>query len=190
MIRTLGIIGVCAAATLAVAACSSPPPEPTSTPPPTSTATPVSTSTPVPTPTVEPTPTTVAGDPTPTPELDALFLYTQAVQLLTAGMYKEAIPPYSSVIKRIPDFGLAYHGRALAYYHEERLQLALDDFDKTIELKPEFADAYRNRAIVHRDRDETDKAIADLDVALKLYQQEGDAFGTADVRRLLELMRQ
>ena len=132
----------------------------------------------------------VLDDPTPTPELDALFLYTQAVQFLTAGMYKEAIAPYSSVIKRIPDFGLAYHGRALAYYHEDRLQLALNDFNKTIELKPELAVAYTNRAIVYSDQDETDKVIADLEMALKLYQRQANAPAAEDVRRLLDSMKQ
>ena len=187
--RRWAAIGACAVVALAVVACSTTPPEPT--PSPTETATPASTPTPEPTPTPEATPTTVAdAEPTPTPELDALFLYTQAVQLLTAGMYKEAIPPYSSVIRRIPDFGLAYHGRALAYYHEERLQLALDDFDKTIELKPGFADAYRNRAIVHRDRGDTDMAADDLEKALELYRRGANMAASAEVSGLLESLKE
>ena len=137
-----------------------------------------------------PTPTaTVGPEPSPTPRLEALFEYTRAVQLLDIQEYEDAIPAYGLVIRRLPDFALAYHGRGLAYYHLEQIGLAIEDFDKAIELDPEFADAYRNRGVVHLNEGDTEKAISDLEMALSLYHPVRDAASLLDVRLLLEDLR-
>ena len=88
-------------------------------------------------------------------------------------MYKEAIPRFTLVIKVLPDLALGYHGRGLAYYHQEIVDLALDDFDKAIELDPDFAAAYRNRGVVYGNEGEIRKAIADLEKALELFTAAG-----------------
>jgi tetratricopeptide (TPR) repeat protein len=160
---------VAVAGALLVAACSdsgsSGQPTPTTEPLPT----PIIAATATPSPLPEPSPTpSPEPDPSPTPEIQALFEYMRAVNLLEAAQYEDAIPAYGLVIRKLPDLAIAYNGRGLAYYHEERLALALEDFSKAIELKSGYADAYANRAVVHRDQGDTEKATADLEKAIEL----------------------
>ena len=94
--------------------------------------------------------------------------------------YDDSIAAFGLVIRLLPDLYLAYHGRGLAYYHDERFGLALEDFDKAIEIKPDFAEAYKSRAVLHEDQGERDKAIADLRKAISFYDR------LRESRRLLE----
>ena len=89
------------------------------------------------------------------------------------------------MIRRLPDFAEAYHGRGLAYYHNEQEPLALEDFTKAIELKPQFADAYRNRAVTYLNRGEVRKAVLDLTAAMALFQEKGDLRAVEDIRRMI-----
>ena len=166
--------------------------ETTSAPTPTAAPSPAPTSTAVPTPSPIPSPSaTPSPEPTPepTPEVQALFEYSRAVNLLRAAQYEDAIPAYGLVIRLLPDFALAYNGRGVANYHEERLGPALEDFNRAIELKPEFADAYVNRALVYRDQGDTESAIADLEEALSIYEADRDIVKRIEVSLLLDAQR-
>ena len=166
--------------------CSDSEPEQTPTPVPTATATSVPEPTPSPTPVPSPTAT---PEPTATPRLDALFNYTAGVRLLQAGMYKEAIPRFGLVIRRLPDFAKAYYGRGRSYYEEELLGLALEDLDKAIELDPQLADAYKTRADVYKGQDEIEKAIADLEEAISLYDRIREARKLEEARQLMDELK-
>ena len=172
LILALLFSGACSIAT---------PPEPAPTVAPTATATPAPTPTPEPTPTPTPEPTPTA---TPVPP-DPLFRYTYAVNLLRSAQYEEAIPPFGIVIRVLPDFAEAYHGRGLAHYHEEQEELALEDFNKAIELKPEYADAYRNRGVLHMNAGNLLRGTDDLQRALELYEAAGNTEGAEDARTFL-----
>ena len=113
----------------------------------------------------------------------------QAVRLLDVQEFERAIPAYGLVLRRMPDFHLALHGRGIAYYHEERLDRALKDFDRAIELKPDFADAYVSRALLLRDQGDTQKAIADVERALSLYDPVRDARQMAEATLILLELR-
>ena len=132
-------------------------------------------------PSVEPT---IAPTPTTEPP-DALFPYTRAVQLLRAAQYEDVIPQFAMVIRILPDFAQAYHGRGLAYYHDEQLELAIEDFNKAIELKPDFADAYRNRGVTYLNSGNIIRGTLDLQKALSIYEESGDSFAVKDLNRLL-----
>ena len=164
---------------LILAACSTAAPAPEATP----TATPVATPTPVPTPTATPTP-----EPTPTATSapsNVLFRYTAAVRLLRAAQYEDAIPAFDIVIRVLPNFSEAYHGRGLAFYHNEQEAPALEDFNKAIELKPDYADAYRNRGVLYLNSGDVFNGTADLQMALDLYVAAGDTLGIEDLRQFL-----
>ena len=181
----LGAVG----AALIAAACSNATTESKPTPTPPATATPIpsptATATPVPTPTAVPTATPTV-EPTPTSQPpDALFRYTFAVTLLQAAQYEDAIPQFGMVIRILPNFAHAYHGRALAYFHEEQEELALEDFSKAIELKPDFADAYRNRGVLYMKTGDIAKGASDLHKARDLYEEAGNAAGVKDVNSYL-----
>ena len=89
------------------------------------------------------------------------------------------------MIRFLPDFAQAYHGRGLALYHEDQVDLAVEDFNKAIEIKPDFADAYRNRGVILLNRGDVLQGIADLQMALRLYDEAGDSRQAEDVRKLL-----
>jgi hypothetical protein len=170
---------------LVTGACSTATPVPTATPIPTATATPTPVSAPSPTPTPVPTAAPTAT-PTPTPKPpDALFSYTYAVRLLRAAQYEDAIPQFGMVIRILPDFAKAYHGRGLAYYNNEQEELAIEDFSKAIELKLDYADAYRNRGVAYRNAGDLLQGIADLRKAISLYEGAGDFAAAEAAKRLL-----
>lgn len=172
---------------LIIMACSSSSPIPiVTTPTPVSSAPPVQPLTPSPTPSSEETDTPV---PTPTTELAALFDYTRAVQLLEIEEWDKAIGAFGLVIRRLPDFAKAYHGRALAFYGDKRSERALEDLDMAIELEPDLAGSYKDRAVIYRDQGKTEAAIADLERAVSLYDPVREARGLLEARQLLGQLR-
>ena len=114
-----------------------------------------------------------------------LFRYTQAVQLLNAAQYDEAISSFDIVLRVLPDLAIAYNYRGVAYYHEEQYDLALEDFDKSIELKKTSPTPFLNRATLHDKLGNTRLAIEDLEAALELYREGGNAAGVNAVQRQL-----
>ena len=153
---------------------------PSSTPP--SIGTPISshTATPNPTATLAPSPTRAAMA-----ESQVLFQYSHALRLLKIREYKEAISAFGIVIRILPDFPLAYHGRGLAYHHTDRLELAIEDFDRAIDLKPDLAKAYHDRGVLKQELGDLDGAVADLVTALSLYENRGDESKIEQVGRVL-----
>ena len=178
-------------------ACSSPAAPPTPAPTPQSTATPQPTATPEPTATLEPTATpeptaTNTPEPGPTPEVQALFQYSSAVQLLRSGFHDEAVPQFSIVIRMLPDFAQAYHGRGLAYFRSEEhpsIQNALEDFNTAIEKDPELGDAYISRALLYIEEEDEEAAIADLEKAISVYHEIRQAREIAAAKALLEQVK-
>ncbi len=104
-------------------------------------------------------------------------------------MYDEAIASFAIVLRVLPDFALAYHGRGLSHYNEDRIELALKDFDKAIELKPGFAAAFRNRGVLYLNSGELEKAAADLETAVALFDEFGDFRSASESRALLRQAR-
>jgi tetratricopeptide (TPR) repeat protein len=90
----------------------------------------------------------------------------------------------------LPNFAEAYNGRGLAYYNDERPELALEDFDKAIELKPSFAESYANRAILHLESGDTEQAVADLKKAISLLDEVRDARILGQLTALLERLKE
>lgn len=202
--RTLAAFLVVAMLTLA--ACFDPEPEPTPEPTPTATATAVPppptatpeptatpappTATPEPTSTPEPTATpTPEPSPTATPQIAALFEYSRAVRLLEVQEFDDSIAAFGLVIRKLPEFARAYHGRGLAFYGDERLGLALEDFDTAIGLEPEYGPTYVARARLYIDEGETAKAVADLETALSVFSPVREGREIAAVRALLDSIR-
>ena len=108
------------------------------------------------------------------PKADVLFDYLQAVGLLQAGMYKEAVGRFNVVLRIHPDLHLAYRGRGLARYHEEQYDLALEDFTLAIEAKPDYAEALRDRGVLLANENRLDEAMRDLEKAVEIYREMGD----------------
>ena len=185
--RTLLLpVGLLAAVVLA--GCSESGSEPTPALPTAETA---PTATPVPTPSPSPTPSPEpAAEPEATPaQTGVLFDYLYAVRLIEAAQWRDAIGAFGLVIRRLPEYGRAYFGRGLAYYNEEQLAPALEDFDRAIELEPTLAQAYMQRGMLHRDEGRTELAVSDLERALDLYQRRGHLTRAVEVAQLLDELR-
>ena len=134
----------------------------------------------------EGSPDVLANDEHDEPAIDVLFDYLRAVSLLNAGQYKEAVGRYNVVLRIHPDLYLAYHGRALAYYNEDFLDLALKDFDRAIEIKPDYAEALRNRGVVLGNQGLYDRARDDLSKAVELYRSKGDVDAMREALKQLD----
>ena len=93
------------------------------------------------------------------------------------------------MIRKLPEFGRAYYGRGLAYYGDERLDLALEDFDTAIGLEPEYGPTYVARARLYVDRGEIDKAVADLEKALTVFSPVREGREIAATEALLDSIR-
>ena len=88
--------------------------------------------------------------------------------MLEVQEFDMAITSFDLVIRKLPEFGRAYHGRGRAFMGDERYRLALDDFDKAIELDPNFPGTYIDRGKVYREQDDLKAAIGDWNMAIEV----------------------
>lgn len=114
-----------------------------------------------------------------------MFTYVQAERLRRSGLYEEAIPQFDIVIRMMPNLALAYHGRGQAQFYEERLDLALEDYNMAIKLKPDMAEAYLSRGFLYKEIGEDEKSRLDLENALSIYEKSGKPIAAETVRRIL-----
>ncbi|MCL0028924.1 tetratricopeptide repeat protein [Dehalococcoidia bacterium] len=148
--------------------------------------------TPTPEPTLTPNPTpspTPVVSPTATPQISALFEYSRAVRLLQVQEYDDSVAAFGLVIRKLPDFGRAYRGRALAYFGDERYRLAMEDFDTAISLEPDFAETYVDRARLHIELGDTQAAITNLEMALKAFHPVRESRQLVETLNLLDSIR-
>ena len=139
--------------------------------------------TPTPAPTVSPTPEATA-----TPQ-SALFEYSRAVILLEVQEFDRSIAAFGLVIRKLPDFARAYQGRGLAFFGDERYELAMEDFDTAIDLAPKFPGTYVDRARLSIRLENIDEAVRDLEQAILLYDpvRHGESLDAAN--KLLDSIR-
>jgi tetratricopeptide (TPR) repeat protein len=78
-----------------------------------------------------------------------------------------AIAQFDLVIRKLPDFARAYHGRGQAFMADERYEFALEDFDKAIELEPEFPFSYLDRGKLYQIQGDMKAAIDDWNSVLE-----------------------
>ena len=136
-----------------------------------------------------PAPTnTPQAKPAPTPTSQptgVLFDYLYAVTLLEASQWKDAITAFALVIRRLPEYARPYHGRGLAYYHENQLELALQDFDMAIKLNSDLIQVYKDRGLLHRDLGRVQSAKRDFERALILYRNQNDLMKASEIEDIL-----
>ena len=121
-------------------------------------------------------PASTISEDNPTPSLTesedsepfALYEYAQAVTLLRAAEYHQAVQQFDKVIRIHPKLHKAYIGRAIALSHINQLTAAFEDIDKAIELVPEYAATYNARGYIHANNESSELAIADFQKAISL----------------------
>ena len=104
----------------------------------------------------------------PTPELDALFIYNRAIHSLRMEEYDDAINGFSQVIKRMPNLSIGYKGRGGAYYYSERVDFATEDLEYAVSLDPNLGGSYLYLGMIYRDQGDLSKAEEYMTRALEL----------------------
>lgn len=75
---------------------------------------------------------------------------------------------YDDILAKDPKNAEAYRMRGTAYYHEEKFDLAIADYNQAIALNAKDAIAYAGRGLSHFKQSDLDGAIADLQRAARL----------------------
>ena len=101
--------------------------------------------------------------------------------------FDDAITAFDLVLRKLPDFGRAYYRRGLAFYGDERLELALEDFNRAIELEPGLRRRIRGKGKLYVDEGRKAEARADLEKALEVASPISiwDRGAITEARRLL-----
>jgi Tfp pilus assembly protein PilF len=100
----------------------------------------------------------------------------QALSSFTKGEYSESICNLSKILLLDPKHQLAYLTRGVAYTKTDRVNLAIQDFDRAIETNPEYDRAYHLRGVAYASLGEHEKAVQDFDKAIALNPEYGAAY--------------
>ena len=152
---------------LAVSSACGSSPTPTVPPSPDPTATPDPTSTPAP----QTTPEGAA-----TPALDPLFQYSAGFILIDRGEYEQALSRFNIVSRIYPDFTGAFYGRGIAYYHLERFDAAVREFNAALERDSTYSNAYYGLALVSQKEGDLEQARTHLDTAVQTDDENAEAY--------------
>ena len=114
-----------------------------------------------------PTPKAVLS-PSPTPELEALFIYNQGIRAFRVEEYNDAITSFNMVIKRLPQLALGYKARGGAYYELEKYDRAKEDLEKAIDIDPNIGGAYLYLGLVYLAQENQSQAKVELEKAMRL----------------------
>ena len=117
------------------------------------------------TPTITPTNPISAS---PTPEIEALFLYNRGLNLLRSEQFIESVNSFSTLIKRMPDLAIAYKARGAAYYHLERYELAKTDLEKALTLDVDLGGTHLYLGLIHKKNGNLVEAKKELQMAINL----------------------
>ena len=96
-----------------------------------------------------------------------MLLMAQAMDAAARGSYSETIRLLTQVLQSYPNFGEAYHNRAMAYSRLGRPREALADFSHAIALDP-HPSAYEQRGLLYYELGDRPSARRDWEQALRL----------------------
>lgn len=130
-------------------------------------------------------PTHLNPEPPPTPELEALFIYNRGVRSLRVEEYNDAVNAFTQVIRRMPNLAIAYKGRGAAYYHENRLELAIVDLEKALELDVDLGGAHMYLGMLLRDQGNLIRAEEELIKAVNLIHPVREKWELIEAERAL-----
>ncbi|MEC9277938.1 MAG: tetratricopeptide repeat protein [Chloroflexota bacterium] len=130
-------------------------------------------------------PTHLNPEPSSTPELEALFIYNRGVRSLRVEEYNDAVNAFTQVIRRMPNLAIAYKGRGAAYYHENRLELAIVDLEKALELDVDLGGAHMYLGMLLRDQGDLIRAEEELIKAVNLIHPVREKWELIEAERAL-----
>ena len=103
-------------------------------------------------------------------------LLTEATIKYEEERFEEAIRIASEAIEQYPGFAAAYHLRAAAYWYDEQLVEAADDYSYLLELSGEGnISVFSSRGQVYAEMGEYDLALKDLNQVIESEEKAGHA---------------
>jgi tetratricopeptide (TPR) repeat protein len=93
-----------------------------------------------------------------TPELDERM--EQAAALMGQGILQLALPTFSYLVERAPDWAEAWNKRATAHYLLGQHDLSLADIDRVLALEPRHFGALAGMGLIHIARGQYREALA------------------------------
>jgi tetratricopeptide (TPR) repeat protein len=76
--------------------------------------------------------------------------------------------------------------RGIVYLEEDRLDLAMADFEQAIAFNPTYPAAHAYRGEVHKAKEQFAEAVADYDRAISFFEESADLFANrGEIHRLL-----
>lgn len=92
--------------------------------------------------------------------------------LIARKDYEAAEFYLTKAVERYPDSVLGYYHRGGARYFQQKLDGALDDFNKTLEMDPKNIEVYRWRGMIYHQVEKHDLALSDYQKFLKDYPED------------------
>jgi len=92
-------------------------------------------------------------------ELPAIFYYKQALNLVEAQKYKQALKQLDTAIVLKPEFAQFYYARGQIYELLGKNLLAIDSYETALKYKSFFPDAWKSVSLLYMNEKEYDKAI-------------------------------
>ena len=104
-----------------------------------------------------------------TPEEHARILFKRGTAQIETGEYAKAVADFDEAIRLRPEFGEAFHNRAVAKWRKGDLEGALADFDESVALgQVELWRAYKVRGDLKAEMGLLDEALADYKRSLAI----------------------
>lgn len=121
--------------------------------------------------------------------------YRQALTLLKRKQYDMAIPSLENTVKYSKEYGVKpeYAEKALKYLpalylregnveiKQEKLDEALQTFDKVLEMNPAAYKAHQGKGLVYKEKGEIDSMLEEFSIAKKKATEKGDKDVIADI---------
>jgi len=87
-----------------------------------------------------------------------------------SGVWKDSLSLWSYMIEKKPKEYRAYNNRGLAYHSDNKINLALQDYNKVLEINPMHAKTYVNRSVIFNKLEQKPYPFAqrDLRIAIEL----------------------
>src|SRR5438105_4662848 len=95
-------------------------------------------------------------------------LYDEGLKAYNKRQFGEAATYLQTILSSNPNFARAHNLMGKIYYHENKVSLAMTEYNKAVAAEPRLAEAYFNIGVVHFDQGNVKEAEKEFDQAVHL----------------------
>ncbi len=100
--------------------------------------------------------------------LGAFTIFFSMTTYARSLVWKNNMSLWEDTVQKFQTIPLAYYNRGLSFMNENKLNEALQDYNKAIELKPGYNEAYVNRGNIERGNGKYEEALNDYNKAIEV----------------------